>query len=107
MSEHDDLSGGSDGIDRRRFIRGAATVAWATPLILSMSTAGSRALAVSNPVCGDTPGSGNAAVLNNCPCLDSTDCVSDCCCGGGTGPLQGTVVCVSSATCASFMGDCV
>jgi hypothetical protein len=66
------------GMDRRRFIKSAATVAWATPLILTM-TAG-RASAQTLPSlfpCVNSPSG------TGCPCSVSADCTSGCCCGGG------------------------
>jgi hypothetical protein len=80
----------SAGFDRRRFIKGAATVAWATPLVLSL--AGTAHAQVPSP--GGCLGSTGRPEF--CPCTTSAQCAQGCCCA-----LQGMVegACTSGQTC--------
>ena len=41
----------SNGVDRRKFIKGAATVAWATPLVLTVGATSAHAQVPSPPNC--------------------------------------------------------
>jgi hypothetical protein len=93
MNDHE----GSSGVDRRRFLRGAATVAWATPLVLTLgaSQAGAQ---VGSPACAAA-----ANRPNGCPCDTSGQCQGGCCCG----PPGGPGLCSTSALCANTPGDCV
>lgn len=107
--EHDELSTGGNGVDRRKFIRGAATVAWATPLILSLSSVGDKAhaqVASQNP-CGGLPGDGDGSVLELCPCADSDDCADGCCCTGGVNPFDQGGLCATSGDCTTATGTCL
>ena len=57
-------------VDRRRFLRGAATVAWATPVILSALTspAGAQVNCTSPPF------------DNLCTCTQTSQCLAGSCC---------------------------
>lgn len=61
--------------DRRRFLKQASTVAWATPLILTMTGSTARAQAIScapkNIQCG-------VYVAVNGTCIPTTTCCNDC-----------------------------
>lgn len=89
---------GSAGMDRRRFVTGAATVAWATPLVLTLGAA--DAYAQGSP--GACLGATNRP--NGCPCSTSNQCTSGCCCdGAGPAPTG----CVPAGDCTIALGDCL
>jgi hypothetical protein len=66
---------GSTGFDRRRFIKGAATVAWATPAILTLGAGSANAQVPSPGQC-----LGSTGRPENCPCSASSQCAGGCCC---------------------------
>jgi hypothetical protein len=84
--------------DRRRFLRGAATVAWATPLILTVSASSAAAVTVpctpNGVACGDIP---TTCCAGNC-CCTSQDFPAGVCapilagntCGVAATPAEGT-----------------
>ena len=76
-------------IERRRFLKGAATVAWATPLILTMSahTAGAQAMSC-------IPEGSACSACAGMPC-----CGAKCCCADAL--LSGC-----SGVCASGAAEC-
>ena len=76
MSDHDNDNVEPDGIQRRKFLKGAATVAWAAPMILT-TTAG-RAGAAS-PTCITAGMPCNACVGPQC-CDTSGVQDGGCCC---------------------------
>jgi hypothetical protein len=80
---------GSGGVDRRRFIKGAATVAWATPLVLTLGATSARAQP-SPTQC--VPMTGRPEF---CPCTASSQCADGCCCG----PPVGGGACTSQDSC--------
>jgi hypothetical protein len=91
---------GSTNFDRRRFIKGAATVAWATPLILTMGASGASAQVGPVPSPGQCVGATGRP--DGCPCTTGAQCDSGCCCtppvvGGGGG-------CASVDTCEDDIG---
>lgn len=90
---------GSAGFDRRRFIKGAATVAWATPLILTLGA--SAANAQNLPVPSPAACIPAANKPEGCPCSSSAQCADGCCCGPGAGGG----LCTSATTCATFVGS--
>ena len=47
-----------EGVDRRRFLKGAATIAWAAPVIATLST---------SPAYANGEGCGKVDELGNCP----------------------------------------
>ena len=89
MSDHDNDNVEPEGIQRRKFLKGAATVAWAAPMILT-TTAG-RAGAASptcitgpcnaciGPQCCDTSGMQDGGCCCSPPDVDTCDgfCVGD------------------------------
>jgi hypothetical protein len=88
------------GFDRRRFIKGAATVAWATPLVLSLG-AGTAHAQVPSP--GQCIGAANRP--EGCPCTTSAQCDDGCCCSAPGGPGG---ACTSAANCDTFPGsECI
>jgi hypothetical protein len=90
--------GTEEGIERRRFLKGAATVAWATPLILTMSAhqAGAQGMSC-------LPNGGPCDACFGMPCCDE-DLPDDggCCCSDAL--VEGCVgVCVAvDADCADM-----
>lgn len=84
-----------DGIERRRFLKGAATVAWATPLILTMTAhqAGAQAMSC-------LPNSGPCDACTGMPCCDA-DPPDDggCCCSDALVPGCGGVCVAVDADC--------
>jgi hypothetical protein len=87
----------SAGFDRRRFIKGAATVAWATPLVLSMGAGTAHAQPPSPGAC-----LGANARPEGCPCTTSAQCLDGCCCGP---ELGGGGACTSQENCDTFPGS--
>ncbi len=87
-----------DGIERRRFLKGAATVAWATPLILTMTAHQAGAQAMS---CLPNGGACDACV--GMPCCDA-DPPDDggCCCSDALVPGCGGVCVAVDADCAAM-----
>jgi hypothetical protein len=84
--------------DRRKFIKGAATVAWATPLILTLGASQAGAQIPS-------PGSCVGAIKDDgCPCVGSSDCTGGCCC---TAPSFIGGLCTDSGTCGMLSGTCL
>jgi hypothetical protein len=70
-----------NGVQRRSFLKGAATVAWAAPVILTL---GAGTAAAASP-------------LPAGPCSAGADCLSGCCCKT-TGNLTGL--------CSPVAGNC-
>lgn len=94
----------STGVDRRRFIKGAATVAWATPLILTL---GARSASGQVDPPGPSPGEciTDTGRPEGCPCTASSQCEDGCCCSvpvGNTGPGG----CTSPGNCDDLQGAC-
>ena len=97
-------------MERRRFLRNAATVAWATPVIMTLGASGAQAQAVSCVKPGAACGSGSPTPTN--PCCDTTGLY--CCCqetktSGGKTTVTKTCIlatdCRSSGT--AFQRECV
>ena len=84
-----------DGIERRRFLKGAATVAWATPLILTMTAhqAGAQGMSC-------LPNGGPCDACQGMVCCDA-DPPDDggCCCSDDNVPGCG-------GTCVAVDADC-
>jgi hypothetical protein len=80
-----------DGIERRRFLKGAATVAWATPLILTMTAhqAGAQAMSC-------LPNGGVCDACQGMPCCDA-DLPDDggCCCSDALLTTECSGICVA------------
>lgn len=98
MEERDN----SSGFDRRRFLKGAATVAWATPLILTVGASAANAqLPVPSP--GQCLGATNRP--EGCPCTTASQCADGCCCGTGVGNPGG--LCATAGDCNDVGGTCL
>jgi hypothetical protein len=86
------------GIERRRFIQGAATVMWATPLILTLTADRANAQQAS---CLPNGGQCDACTGLNC-CDEDGDEDGGCCCSDANSPdCPGTCVAVD-ANCANM-----
>src|SRR5918999_989320 len=87
-----------EGIERRRFLKGAATVAWATPMILTMTAhqAGAQAMSC---IPNNTP----CDACQGMPCCDE-DPPDDggCCCSDANAPECGGVCVAVDANCAAM-----
>jgi hypothetical protein len=81
--------------ERRQFLKGAATVAWATPLILTIvgDTAGAQSCVPQNAPC-------DACVGINC-CVSPGDPLP-CCCSDANDPTTCAGVCRSQAACQTL-----
>ena len=88
----------SEGIERRKFIKGAATVAWATPLILTTVAGNTGAAAASAAPCIAVGMQCNACT--GMPCCD-VDGAPDggCCCSPQEVP-------VCNGVCVGMDSDC-
>lgn len=84
-------------LDRRQFVKVAATAAWATPLILTLGATPARAQLPSPGQCV-----GSTQRPNGCPCSTSAECASGCCCDIGAG----TSACAGAPGCA-ILGNCL
>lgn len=75
-------------MERRRFIRGAATVAWATPIILTLSAQGASASHTTCIALGSRCGTGSPNPTR--PCCESAHSGVDqaCCCQYTASNLQ-------------------
>jgi hypothetical protein len=92
------VEGTEAGLSRRRFIKTAATVAWVTPVVLTLSPDAAAQALPSWPVCkNDSPHP------NGCYCGAPTNCESGCCCA----MPDGTNVCSSPQSCAANGGTCM
>ena len=91
----------SNGVDRRKFIKGAATVAWATPLVLTVGATSAHAQVPSPPNCLGATGR-----PQGCPCTTSSNCAGGCCCSAG-GPIGAAGGCTSASNCANLGGECL
>jgi hypothetical protein len=94
---------GSNSFDRRRFVKGAATVAWATPLILTLGAGAANAQLPPGPSPAQCLGSTGRP--EGCPCLTSAQCADGCCCSVDAGAPGGG--CTSASNCNDLMGSCV
>ena len=85
-----------DGIERRRFLKGAATVAWATPLILTMTSGPAYAQSC-------LPNGGPCDACQGMPCCDA-DPPADggCCCSDANAPGCGGICVAVDANCAAM-----
>ena len=82
--------------DRRRFIKGAATVVWATPLVLTLGASSANA---------QSPGSclGDTGKGDGCFCTATSQCAAGCCC-----TFEGFFqLCLTFSDCAFNEGTCL
>lgn len=92
----------STALDRRRFIKGAATVAWAAPVVLTLGASAAHAQlpAVSPAQC-----LGSSGRPEGCPCTTAGQCADGCCCTlDVTAPGGG---CTSASNCDDLGGACI
>ena len=84
-----------EGIERRRFLKGAATVAWATPAILTLTAnrAGAQSCIPQGSPC-------DACVGVNC-CIAGSDPLP-CCCSDANDTTTCAGVCRTQAACAAL-----
>src|SRR3712207_3148756 len=85
-------------MERRRFIRNAATIAWAAPVILTLGASAAQAQAVSCVAAGEACGVGSPTPTR--PCCDTGGAY--CCCQETktTGPsVTVTRTCMLEANC--------
>lgn len=89
-----DLSG-REGMERRRFLQSAATIAWATPAILTLTAnrAGAQSCIPQGTAC-------DACIGVNC-CIPSGDSLP-CCCSDANDTTTCAGVCRTQAACASL-----
>jgi hypothetical protein len=88
----------SGELDRRRFLRRAATVAWATPLVLTLGASAAQAQ-VSPGACLGATGR-----PDGCPCFATSQCAGGCCCGAPGAQAGG---CSTFVTCNDLGAVCL
>jgi hypothetical protein len=84
--------------DRRKFLKQAATVAWATPLILTLGASAAHGQVSAGP-CGAPTGQ-----QDSCNCTTGTQCASGCCCTGNGQPFG---FCLQSGDCPPNFFSCL
>lgn len=87
-----------EGVERRRFLKGAMTVAWATPLVLTMTARQAGAQAMS---CIPNGAPCDACTGMNC-CDASGPADGGCCCSDPNVPECGGVCVAVDANCTSI-----
>lgn len=93
-----DLSTDPRTVDRRRFIRDAATVAWATPVLLTVMSSPAGAQAVS---C--IPKNSPCSLCDEVPCCDVPGNPPGGCCCGLDPDVDCSAVCSGDSECEDTM----
>lgn len=94
MAEWDPAA--QEGVERRRFLKAAATVAWASPLILTMtaSRAGAQSCIPRGATCSACPGGLNC-------CIQGSDTLP-CCCSNASDVTTCAGVCRTQSECITL-----
>lgn len=101
----DDSGTPKDGVERRKFLKGAATVAWATPLVLTMGAGQAGAQTASTAPCIAIGMHCNAC--QGMPCCDvSGPQDGGCCCSPKELPQCDGICVADDASCQAIaVGD--